>query len=147
VLEATIDYPPILIFDLHEDEELERGYLYSQGHEAANDEVAKEAIRILMESGIPLTMNGRTRFGEPIKDGVAADENGQPVKDGSLDELLTAEKIIVAGEVVAKASALTCLVIETPTINVPLKRRVQAHSNILQRLRLLWALANKLGAT
>jgi hypothetical protein len=143
VLDATFDYPPVLTFDHHEDEELERGYLYSQGHEAAADEVAKEVIRILTESGLPLTMHGRTRFGEPIKNGVVVDENGQPVKDGSIDELLTAEKIIVAGEIVARRSALTSLVIETPIVNVLLRRRIEAHSHILRRLRSLWALANK----
>lgn len=142
VLDTAIDYPPVLTIDHHEDEKLEAGYIYSQGQKAAEDEVAKEVIRILIDSGIPLTLNGRTRFDETIKGGVVVDDDGQPVKDGSIDELLTTEKIILAGEVVAKPSALTTLVIETPIISVPLGRRIEAHSQILRRLRSLWALAN-----
>ena len=143
VIDTAIGYPPVLTFDLHEDEELERGYLYSQGHKAADDKVAKEVIRILTESGIPLTMNGLTRFGEPIQAGVVVDENGQPVQDGSIDELLTAGVIIMAGEVVEKPAALTSLVIETPIVAVALRRRIEAHSNILRQLRSLWAIAGK----
>ena len=88
-------------------------------------------------------MKGRTRFEELIREGVVVDENGQPVKDGSIDELLAAEKIIIAGEVVAKPGALTVLVIETPITNVPLARRIEAHSSVIKRLPSLWTFVGK----
>jgi len=143
VLDTAVDYPPVLTTDHHEDEQLDLSYIYSQGAKAAADEVAKETIRILMHSGIPPKMNGRTRFAELIREGVVVNENDEPVKDGSIDELLAAAKVIVGGQVVAKASALTSLVIETPIMNFPLEKRIEAHSNVLKRLRSLWAIANQ----
>lgn len=144
ILGLMEEYPPLLTLDLHEDEALERSYIYSQGPKGAKDKVAKRVISILKESGIPLQRQGVTRFGELVKDGVVVDENGLPVKDGSIDELLgTADRIIVDGKVVEKPVSKTSLVIETPTINIPLKKRVFAQSNILKSLKELWTLANK----
>jgi len=60
-------------------------------------------------------MEGKTRFGEEIKNGVIG-----PVADGSIDELLTAH------------GAQTVIVVETPTIGVPLEKRVAAHGRIIQ---------------
>jgi Succinylglutamate desuccinylase / Aspartoacylase family len=145
VLDTIANYPPILTADFHEDELLNSSYVYSQGPKGAEDEVAQKVISILEESGIPLKKDGPTRFGEPIKKGVVIDdENGKPIQDGSVDELLgTANKIIVDGKIVEKPIARTSLVIETPTINVPLEKRIKAHSNILKQLKTLWELANR----
>jgi len=145
VLDTITDYSPVLTVDLHEDELLDSSYIYSQGPKGSDDEVAKKVISILEESGIPLKKEGPTRFEEPIEEGIVAnDENGKPIQDGSVDELLgTASRIIVDGRVVEKPIARTSLVIETPTINVPLERRVKAHSNILKQLKTLWELANR----
>jgi hypothetical protein len=142
-LHTANSYPPLLVLDHHEDDELPGCYIYSQGTKAAQDLVAHEVIRILAASGLPRVISGLTSFGETIRDGVVVDENGRPVKDGSIDELLAAEAIIVAGEEVTKPGALTALVIETPVVNVPLQIRVEAHAAILRHIRLLWHLANQ----
>src|SRR5260370_10015925 len=85
VLALAKRYPPVLVMDHHEDEELAASYVYSQGKMGATDPVARQVVRLLRESGIPLQMRGRTRFGELIAEGVIGD-----VKDGSVDELLAA---------------------------------------------------------
>ncbi len=144
VLDAITDYPPILTDDHHEDESLKRSYIYSQGSKAGGDEVAKKAISILKESGIPIQKDGFTRFGESVQEGIVVGKDGQPIKDGSIDELLgNADKIIVDDRVIEKPIARTSLVIETPVIEIPLVKRIKAHSNILKQLRTLWTLANK----
>lgn len=144
VLETIHNYPPVLTEDHHEDESLERGYVYSQGLKAGNDEVAKKVISILKENGIPIQKDGFTRFGESVQEGVVVGKDGQPIKDGSIDELLgSANKIIVENKVIEKPIACTSLVIETPTIKIPLEKRIKTHSNILKQLKDLWTLANK----
>ncbi len=143
VLKTVSDYPPILTIDHHEDEALEQSYIYSQGTLGADDPTAQSVVLILTETGIPLQMTGLTRFGELVLNGVAVDINTRlPVSDGSIDELLAAKSIIMDGQVVRGPSSKTSLVIETPTINVSLERRVQAHSNILLNLRKLWQIAS-----
>ncbi len=146
LLDTLTDYLPILICDHHEDKDLENSYLYvySQISNVADDEVAKKVLSILEESGIPIQKDGVARFGERIKDGIVIDINGQPIKDGSIDELLgNARQIIVKGKIIQKPIARVSLVIETPIVNVSLKKRIQAHSNIIKQLRTLWVLANR----
>jgi hypothetical protein len=144
VLDMIINYPPVLTLNHHEDEALERSYVYSQGLKAADDKVAHRVIDILKESGIPLQKDGVTRFGELIKDGIVVNADGQVVRDGSIDELLgSADSVIINGKIIQKPIAHTSLVIETPVINISLNKRIQAHSNILKQLRSLWALANQ----
>lgn len=145
VLDTIYDYPPLLTEDHHEDETLERGYIYSQAFRGSDDPAAQKAVDILRNSGIPIQEQGTTRFGEKILDGIVVGEDGRPVKDGSIDELLGgASKIIVDGKIIEKPVAKTSLVIETPTINVPLEKRIKAHSNVIKGLKTLWQLANTL---
>jgi hypothetical protein len=135
ILNLVSEYPPILTLDHHEDEQLEKSYIYSQGKLGASDPIAIKVVSTLLESGIPLQMTGKTRFDENIVDGIV--ENAQ---DGSVDELLSTEKIIVDNIVVRGPSAKTSLVIETPTIGVSLEERINAHGNILKRVPELWRL-------
>ena len=144
VLENINSYPPILTVDLHEDELLDRSYIYSQGSKGAKDEAARKAVSILEESGIPIKKEGSTRFpNEFIIEGIVVDENGKPVKDGSIDELLSSKLIFKDKVVVKKPFASTSLVIETPTIGVSLEKRINAHSNIIKALQVLRELVNK----
>lgn len=144
VLDTLPSYPPILTEDHHEDESLKKGYVYSQASKGADDKAAQKAISILKESGIPVQEHGTTRFGETILEGIVVAKDSQPVKDGSIDELLgSARKIIIEGKIVKKPVAKTSLVIETPTINVPLEKRIHAHSSVMKELKALWLLANK----
>lgn len=133
VLKQVKNYPPVLVVDHHEDELLERSYVYSQGKQGAGDRVAQEIIQILKNSGIPLQLEGKTRFDEEIFAGVVG-----PVCDGSLDELLASEKIIAHGTVVPGPHAPTVVVVETPTVGVSLETRIEAHGEIMKALGRLW---------
>jgi len=143
VLDNIADYPPFLTVDLHEDELSKYSYIYSQSSKGIDDKAAKKAVSILEKSGLPIKKKGSTRFSnELIKDGIVVDKNSQPVKDGSIDELLCSDRIIKNGKVISKPFALTSLVVETPIIDTPLEKRIRAHSNIIKHLRLLWRLTN-----
>ncbi|MCM2313490.1 MAG: amino acid permease, partial [Steroidobacteraceae bacterium] len=141
VLRVAQQYPPRLVLDLHEDElSTEGGYIYSQGSNVAHGAVGAEIIRILEESGIPIRRSGQTRFGEPIVDGVISrDDQGLPIRDGSIDELLSAREVFVAGRKMPGPAAPTVIVVETPAFaGSKLELRVAAHRAVVQRLKELW---------
>jgi hypothetical protein len=146
VLRMARNYPPRLVLDLHEDElSREGGYIYSQGVQADANPVGAEIVRLLQAAGIPLRTSGQTRFGEPIVDGVISrDDKGGPLRDGSIDELLAADKVFVAGKAVDGPGGATVIVVETPAFaGSQLERRVAAHAAVVERLADLW----RLGAT
>lgn len=126
-LSAT--YPPAYSIDLHEDNLIDEGYVYSQGRLGVADPLALAAVRVLEENGIPLKSSGQTRFGESIDGGIVG-----PVIDGSIDELMSASSILLDGQVHAGPDARTVLVFETPADKVSLPRRVAAHLALLQNL-------------
>ncbi len=135
VLELVPMFQPILSIDHHEDEALQESYIYSQGQQGVSDPVAQEIILLLKDSGISIQMSGSTRFGEEVHNGIIG-----PVNDGSVDELLAAPQIIVDGKLTKGPSAQTVIVIETPTIDVSLEKRVKAHEKIIQSYHLLLSL-------
>ena len=126
VLKTAKDYPPAMSLDLHEDNLIHEGYVYSQGQLGASDPLALAAVKALTESGIPIKMSGETRFGEPIENGIIG-----PVVDSSIDELMSAASILVHGEPRPGPAARTVLVFETPAGAIPLQRRVDAHAALL----------------
>ncbi|MBI4349553.1 MAG: succinylglutamate desuccinylase/aspartoacylase family protein [Elusimicrobia bacterium] len=137
-------YPPRLALDLHEDElSTEGGYLYSQGARGKDDPAAREVIAALRGSEIPLRLSGKTRFGEPIVDGVVGlDEQGAPIQDGSIDELLAAREVIAGGVRAAGPGSPSVIVVETPAFaGSRLESRVDAHRRVLDRLGELWRLS------
>ncbi len=143
VLNLAKSYPPRLVLDLHEDElSTEGGYIYSQGSRAADNPVGAEIIRLLRESGIPIRLSGRTRFGEPIVDGVISrDDHGGPLRDGSVDELLASTEIFQDGKKVPGPSARTVIVVETPAFaGSKFDLRVAAQSAVIEHVRELWGL-------
>ena len=145
VLRTAQAYPPRLVLDLHEDElSTEGGYIYSQGSAAAGGGVGAEIIRLLQASGIPIRQSGRTRFGEPIAAGVISrDDKGQPIRDGSIDELLASREILVAGQRVAGPAAPTVIVVETPAFaGSQFDLRVAAQGAVVRHARALWALSS-----
>ena len=123
------DYPTVISLDLHEDNLIDEGYVYSQGVAGAEDELAISAVAVLHESGVPIKAGGTTRFDEPIARGIIG-----PVSDSSIDELLGAREVIVDGERRRGPGAQTVLVLETPAAALPLERRVAAHSALLRAL-------------
>jgi hypothetical protein len=146
VLRLAEAYPPRLVLDLHEDElSTDGGYIYSQGIRASDNPVGAEVIRLLRESGIPIRQSGRTRFDEPIVDGVISrDDRGQPIRDGSIDELLAAEEIFVKGRKSPGPAAPTVIVVETPAFaGSQFDLRVAAQGAVIQHVRELWQLSDQ----
>ncbi len=129
ILRQQADYPAAISLDLHEDNLIHEGYVYSQGVAGAADELAWSAVAVLRESGVPIKMDGMTRFDEPIVRGIIG-----PVTDSSIDELLSARDVITDGERRRGPGAETVLVLETPAAALPLAQRVGAHASLLKRL-------------
>ena len=86
-------------------------------------------MAVLKEHGIPIKMEGETRFGEPIAGGIIG-----PVVDSSIDELMSAATVVAGGCRKPGPAAKTVLVFETPAGAIPLERRITAHATLLRRL-------------
>lgn len=129
IIATMVDYPPVVSIDLHEDNLLDAGYVYSQGADGASDSLAREAVRVLAASGVPIQPDGTTRFDEPIEQGIVG-----PVADSSIDELMSALEIVVDGETRPGPAARSVLVFETPARELPLERRSNAHKALLWRM-------------
>jgi hypothetical protein len=136
VLELARDYPPVLSLDLHEDNLLEKGYLYSQGRDGASDAVAQAIVRLLVRHRFPVLMEGKTRFGESVTGGIVS-----ATKDGSIDELLSAPKILLNGIAQNGPSGKSVLVLETSSMDTPLAERKKVHATVLASLEEFWRLA------
>jgi len=117
VLELARDYPPVLSVDLHEDDHLSAGYIYSQGPRGCADPAAGAVMRKMRELGYPIKLSGRTDFDEEIRDGIVCG-----VQDGSIDELI------------ASAGGRSVLVVETGSMKMGLERRVRLHRAIIGML-------------
>jgi hypothetical protein len=129
ILGRQAEYPVWISLDLHEDNLIDEGYVYSQGARGAADELAKVAVAVLREQGVPIKAGGTTRFDEPIEKGVIG-----PVTDSSVDELMSARDLIVDGERRPGPRAETVLVLETPAAALPLAQRVRAQAAVLRTL-------------
>jgi hypothetical protein len=144
VLQTARAYPPRLVLDLHEDElSTDGGYIYSQGADPGASPVGAEVVRLLRAGGIPIRRSGRTRFDEPIVDGVISrDDQGGPIRDGSIDELLAANAVFVDGGKVSGPAAPTVIVVETPAFaGSKFALRVAAQGRVVRRLQKLWRLS------
>jgi len=130
ILMLSAQYPPAASIDLHEDNLINEGYVYSQGKLGSADPLALAAVRTLKQNGIALKMSGETRFGEVINGGIIG-----PVIDGSIDELMSAGSIIVDGRPQAGPAAPTVLVFETPAAQISLQRRIDAHAALLKSIK------------
>ena len=129
ILRLQKDYPVVRSIDLHEDNLIDEGYVYSQGVEGENDALAIEAVGVLRENGVPIRMEGKTRFDEPIVGGIVG-----PVIDSSIDELMSASQVILDTVPEPGPAAHTVLVFETPAAALPLERRIGAHAALIRRL-------------
>ncbi len=130
ILKHSAQYPPAASIDLHEDNLINEGYVYSQGKLGSADPLALAAVHTLRESGIPLKMSGETRFGEVINNGIIG-----PVIDSSIDELMAADSVVVDGLAQAGPAASTVLVFETPAGQLSLPSRISAHAALLKSIR------------
>ncbi|MGQ0429076.1 MAG: hypothetical protein ACT4UQ_04005 [Gammaproteobacteria bacterium] len=129
MLAQSARYPPAVSIDLHEDNLIHEGYVYSQGAAGAADPLAIEAIAVLRDNGVPIKAGGTTRFDELIEGGIIG-----PVVDSSIDELMSAATVIAGGSTRKGPQAATVLVFETPAAALPLPQRVAAHAALLRRL-------------
>ena len=135
VLELARDYPPRITLDMHEDDRLARGYLYSQGQAGAQDLVALDIVRIFVGNGLPIQLDGKTRFDEKIVGGIVSG-----VRDGSIDELLGAPTVLVSGARREGPSAPSAIVLETSSMNTSLAARTKVHGTVLEAAGKLWEL-------
>lgn len=143
VLRTTKSYPPRLALDLHEDElSTEGGYIYSQGLHPDASPVGAAIVRLVNDAGIPIRMSGRTRFGEPIVGGVISrDDQGAPIRDGSIDELLASTEVFVDGVKAPGPAAPTVIVVETPAFaGSKLEQRIAAQGAVVRQVQSLWEL-------
>ncbi|HXV39396.1 MAG TPA: hypothetical protein VD701_00360 [Steroidobacteraceae bacterium] len=129
ILARSADYPPEVSIDLHEDNLIHEGYVYSQGALGAADPLAAAAVEVLRHHGVPIKARGTTRFGEAIEGGIIG-----PVTDSSIDELMSAATVIADGQARPGPQAKTVLVFETPAAALPLERRIAAHAALLRQL-------------
>jgi hypothetical protein len=129
ILRHQAEYPAVVSVDLHEDNLIHEGYVYSQGVAGTADELATSAVGVLRDSGVPIKAGGTTRFDEPIERGIIG-----PVTDSSIDELMSAREVIVDGERRPGPGAETVLVLETPAAALPLARRIAAQVAFLRTL-------------
>lgn len=86
--------------------------------------------------------NGVTDIGQLIRGGIVGKS-----KDGSIDELMSARKIVRGGRVVAGPGAEHVIVVETdarPQTNVPLEKRVKVHQKIMSLYGDCWVAAEEL---
>jgi len=125
-------YPPLISLDFHEDALSTTGYIYSQGTAGAKEKLAKKILEILKNNKIPIKRNSKTRFNEKIINGIVGRQ-----KDGSIDELISAKKIIVNNKIVSGPNGKKVFVIETPATNVLLKKRIKAHKAVIDFLDIL----------
>ena len=109
VLRGQAGYPAVVSIDLHEDNLIDEGYVYSQGAAGAKEELAIAAVNALREAGVPIKMAGKTRFDEPVEGGIIG-----PVTDSSIDELMSAHSVVTGGSTRPGPAARTVLVLETP---------------------------------
>jgi predicted deacylase len=134
ILKMLSDYPPRYSVDLHEDDLISEGYVYSQGELGAADPLAAEAVKILRDNNIGIRMSGKTRFDEDIVEGIIG-----PVVDSSIDEFMSADLVIDDGRKRSGPGAATVLVFETPADDLSLERRVDAPAQLIRRIMQLIA--------
>jgi hypothetical protein len=134
LLTQSAEYPPAWSFDLHEDNLINAGYVYSQGVLGADDPLARKAVRILQDHAIPIKTSGATRFDDDIRDGIVG-----PVVDSSIDELMSAAEIVRDGRSEPGPATHTVLTFETPAGDADLKTRIAAYKALLGEL------ANEIG--
>ena len=137
IIKYSIDYPPVIFFDLHEDESLYSPYIYSHGRSGIKDPVALLVVKKLQQAGVPIIEHGETRYGEQILNGVVESNY-----DGSIDELMGAGHYFLDGEIKEKPYAVSGIVVETPTILVKnINLRIKAQAGIIRQFRRYWRIA------
>lgn len=148
ILDLMSVYPPILVYDGHEDLVVEEEppvmassdqnphcYIYSQGIYGPKDPIAQKITEIFTEHVFPLVKKGETRFPhEIVKNGIVFRDDGQPIRDGSLEEFFAAGTIFQNGRWIDKKPAPHVITGETTINGHSFSKRVDAHSEVIQSL-------------
>lgn len=129
ILQATLTHPPFLSIDFHEDTLIDQGYLYSHGKLDRKNNLARKILDILQKNGIVIKKSGKTCYGERIISGII-----NPQQDGSIDELMAAEKIIINGKIIPGPNATKVFALETPNIESELAIRIRAYKAVIEAL-------------
>jgi len=130
VLKLAKSYNPLDSVDLHEDNLCIRGYIYSHGKKSYDEPLAREIVKVLSHK-TDIEMNGETRFHEHIKQGIVGFNPGAK-QDGSIDELIASDWVMKGRRRVRGPSAEKVLVIETPAKDMALKKRIEAHKEVIK---------------
>ncbi len=139
VLQNTKDYPPILVLDLHEDKCIYDSYIYSQGFLGHQDPIARDIIKLLKKRKFKIKNSGFTRFKQKIINGIVTN-----VQDGSIDELLASNRIIINKKIIKGPGANSVVVVETNVTDTSLKKRVSAHTYVIENILYFYNLAKKI---
>lgn len=132
ILRLKRTYPVSICLDLHEDELINKGYIYSYGtNEDLRKYLGNKLLETLKKAKIPIKSSGKTRFNEEVKKGVVLGTSN----DGSIEELFSSEKLILRGKKIKGPCAEACFVIETPASALTLEQRVTAHSAVLRLIQ------------
>lgn len=124
-------HKPKIVIDCHEDDDDPCGegrygnYIYTQGKLGLYDPLANKIIKVLNPDYMHL--EGTTRSGERYERGMIA-----PVHDGSIDEMLAAERIMFRKKLQAGPAAESVIVIETNSCDVGLDERVNDQKKVLR---------------
>jgi len=133
ILRLSKTYPISVCFDLHEDNMIDQGYIYAYGtDEGLKQYLSKQLLSALNANQVRIKKRGKTRFNEPIKNGVIPG-----IQDGSIEELLSSSYLIINSKRTKGPGGEACFVVETPAAALPLEKRVAAHSAILKLLERL----------
>lgn len=139
VINLSKTHPPLITIDFHADELLEENhYIYSQGKDGFDDPIVAEIVRLFKKNGLKFIKDGRTWFGENIKDGVI-----HGIHDGSIDELFSANKIFLNNKIVKKPAAKSVVVIETPIKGSPIEERVKTNELVIKSFYKFWKIRNE----
>ena len=138
VLKLSKQYVPLISIDFHEDDMIDKGYIYSQGINGSNDIIAKKIVDKMVELKYPIMLSGKTRFNEPIINGMVSNSN-----DGSIDNLIASKQIFINNEIEKGPNGKHVIVVETSSKNKPIEERINIHSSIIDMLEHLYFLAIK----
>jgi hypothetical protein len=130
ILKLSKRYPPLMTFDLHEDDLIDEGYVFSHGELSFDEPIAKKIIKLLRKNRIPIKKKRETRFQEKVINGIIGS-----VKDGSIDELLSTDEIIVNKKIITKSFAKVAIVVETPSTKMNLNKRINAHLRVIKYIK------------
>lgn len=157
IIEILPFYPPLLVYDGHEDRVDEdeplvmeedhlnpHCYIYSQGCLGPNDPIAIEVVNIFRSHGFPLIQNGRTRFPhEIVKNGIVYRDDGRMIRDGSIEEFFALDGYFDKNRNwISKIPARHIITGETTINGYLLSKRITAHCDVIKSFPKFWEMAN-----